>query len=90
MMHAVIAWLTSPTLGFVLKVFGGVTAAAFGVLGVGAETRDVLGRLNRKGWIALTGILVGGILAMGTSVYEAIPRRLATRLPQERFADVRL
>ncbi len=51
-------------------MFAGVTTAAFGILGVGTKTREDDGRLNRKGWIALIGVLVGGILAVGTSVYE--------------------
>ena len=62
--------LTSPAVGFLLKLFAGLTTAAFGILGVGVKTREDDGRLNQKGWIALIGILVGGILAVGTSVYE--------------------
>ena len=70
MWDKLISSLTSPTTGFLLKLFGGLTAAAFGILGVGAKTREDDGRLNCKGLIALIGILVGGILALGTSVYE--------------------
>jgi hypothetical protein len=70
MLDKFVTSLTSPTVGFLLKVFAGLTTAAFGVLGVGAKTREDDGRLNRKGWIALIGILFGGVLAVGTSVYD--------------------
>jgi hypothetical protein len=54
----------------VLKLCTGAAAVAFGMLGVGAETRDKRGRLNRKGWISLIGIIVVGILAIMTAVHD--------------------
>jgi hypothetical protein len=64
--------LTSPTFGFLLKLLAGLGAAVFGILGVGAETRDDNGRLTRTGWVALIGIVIAGVLAVSTSVYEFV------------------
>src|SRR5258708_2946331 len=64
--------LGAPTMGFLLKLFAGLAALGFGILGVGAETRDAGGKLTRKGWIALIGIIVAGILALGTSISEFV------------------
>lgn len=53
-----------------MKLFAGLATAAFGILGIGTETRDRQGKLTRNGWIALVGIVVAGLFAIGTSVYE--------------------
>ena len=65
-----IEFFTSETFGFLLKLFAGLATAAFGILGIGTETRDRQGKLTRNGWIALIGIVVAGLFAIGTSVYE--------------------
>jgi hypothetical protein len=68
--NELITYFTSPTFGFLLKLFAGLATAGFGLLGVGAKTREDNGHLNRSGWIALIGITVAGALAISTSVYE--------------------
>lgn len=88
MLHNFVTWLTSPLVGFLLKLLGGLAAAAFGVLGVGVKTRNDNGELNRNGWVALVGILVGGVLAVGSSVYDFIggqKKEADDRLRQERL-----
>jgi len=70
MVHKITTQLTSPTFGFLLKLFAGLATAGFGMMGIGVETREANGQLNRKGHIALIGIIVSGILAVGTSIYE--------------------
>ena len=69
-MKTIVEFFTSDTFGFLLKLFSGLAAAAFGILGIGTKTREDNGRLTRNGKIALTGIIVAGFLAIGTSVYE--------------------
>src|SRR5450631_104809 len=57
--------------GFLLKLLSGLASAAFGMMGVGAETRDkTSNKLTRKGWIALTGVIVSGLIGIVTAVYE--------------------
>src|SRR3984893_9718605 len=56
--------------GFLLKLFSGLAAAAFGMLGIGTKTREADGRFTRSGKIALVGIIVAGLLGVGTSVYD--------------------
>ena len=62
--------LTSPSVGFLLNLFAAIGAAAFGVLGIGAKTRDHNGHLTRNGWIALIGLLVAALFAIGKSIYD--------------------
>jgi hypothetical protein len=66
----ILDFLTSETAGFLLKLFAGIAAAAFGILGVGTKTRQDDGKLTPSGRTALIGIVVAGILAIGTSVYD--------------------
>jgi len=68
----ILSYFQSSTFGFLLKLFTGLAAALFGILGVGANVRDQNGRLNRKGWTALIGIVIAGLLAVATSVYDFI------------------
>jgi len=69
-MGGLTTFLQSSAFGFLLKLFAGLAAAGFGIMGVGVETRAESGALNRKGWIALVGIIVAGLLAVVTSIYE--------------------
>jgi hypothetical protein len=61
-------FLQSESFGLLLKSATAVSAFAFGMLGLGAETRhkdgELKGKLNRKGWIALIGMAVAGVLAI--------------------------
>src|SRR5438093_2912777 len=63
-------FLKSDTFGFYFKVVSGLAATVFGMLGIGTKTREDNGKLTRNGKIALTGIIVSGICALGSSVYE--------------------
>lgn len=69
-MKTILDFFTSETAGFLLKLFAGIAAAAFGMLGIGTKTREDDGRLTTNGRIALIGIVVAGVLAIGTSVYD--------------------
>jgi hypothetical protein len=69
-MKAIFDYFTSDTFGFLLKLLTAVAAAAFGMLGIGTKVRNEDESLNGYGWTALVGIIVAGILAIGTSVYE--------------------
>jgi len=66
----IVDFFTSEMFGFLLKLFSGLAAAAFGMLGIGTKTREDDGRLTRNGKIALAGIIVAGLLGVGTSVYD--------------------
>jgi len=63
-------FLTSPSFGFVLKFVAAIAAAGFGIFGVGAKTREDNGQLNAKGRIAIYGIILAAILAVGTGIYD--------------------
>ena len=69
-MRGTIEFLRSSAFGFLLKICAGMAAAAFGILGIGTTTREENGRLNRNGWTALIGIVIAGILGIGTSLYD--------------------
>ena len=69
-MKTVADFFTSEIFGFLLKIFSGLAAAAFGILGIGTKTREDDGRLTRNGKIALTGIIVAAVLGVGTSIYD--------------------
>lgn len=55
-------FLSSPTFGFLLKLFSGLAAAGFGILGIGTKTRLDSGKLTKEGKVALVGILVAGAI----------------------------
>ena len=78
------ALLTSPTFGFLLKLFAGLATAGFGMMGIGVQTRNNNGRLNGKGCTALIGIIVAGVLAVGTSVYDFAVEQEKERVEQRR------
>jgi hypothetical protein len=66
-----LTFLTSPTIGFLLKLFTGIAAAGFGLFGFGIDGRDKETRkLTRNGRIAFVGIVVAGCLAIATSIYD--------------------
>jgi hypothetical protein len=69
-MQKLFDFLTTPLFGFLLKLFAGIATAAFGLLGIGATTRDAGGRLTPSGKTALVGILVAAFLALGSVVYD--------------------
>jgi hypothetical protein len=69
-MNTLKTFFASPLFGFLLKLVSGLAAAGFGLFGIGTKTRDDKGKLTRDGWIALIGVLVAGIIASVTSVYE--------------------
>jgi hypothetical protein len=71
--------LNSPLVGFLLKLFAGLAAAGFGILGIGTTTRTSTGSLNKNGKIALFGICVAGLLAIGTSVNDFASQQAAER-----------
>jgi hypothetical protein len=71
-MSAITAFFMSSTFGFVLKLLAGVAAAAFGILGIGAKTRDDAGHLRREGKIALIGILVATLIGGVSTVYDFV------------------
>jgi hypothetical protein len=87
-MKSLLDFLTSATFGFLLKFFTTIAAAGFGILGIGAKTRDDNGRLTKNGKIALWGIIVSAMLAGAAAVYEftkgqreaAVERRKGQRL----------
>jgi len=60
----------SPRFGFATKSLAAIAGAGFGILGVGAKTRDDAGKLTNKGWLALTGIVVAGVFALAASVND--------------------
>jgi len=83
-----IGFLTSPTVGFLLKLGSGVAAAGFGIFGIGATTRSADGLLTIKGKIALAGIVVAGMLAIGTTIFDFVAGQSAeqaARLRAERL-----
>jgi hypothetical protein len=67
---AVQSAFASPTVGFLLKLIAGVATAGFGILGIGAKTRDDSGRLTKEGTIALTGIVLSAFIGAASSVYD--------------------
>lgn len=69
-MKMILDALTSETAGFLLKLFSGIAAAAFGMLGIGTKTREDNGAFTPNGRIALIGIVIAGLFAIGTSVYD--------------------
>lgn len=64
---SITAFLTSATVGFVLKLLAGLSGAAFGVLGLGAKTRDDEGKLTRQGWVALYGIIASLLIGAASA-----------------------
>jgi hypothetical protein len=75
-MHNLYEYLTSPLVGFVLKIAALLATAGFGLMGVGVTTRDADGRLTRSGRVALAGVVVAATLSLATVVYDyAIQQR---------------
>jgi hypothetical protein len=63
-------FLTSATFGFGLKSVAGLSATAFGVLGLGAEARDDHGKLTRQGWVALHGLIISFLIGAVSATYD--------------------
>lgn len=76
--------ISTPTTGFLLKLFAGLATAGFGLLGIGSVTRDHAGKLTRSGWIAFTGILVGAVFVVGACLYDFVTGQESERLTKIR------
>jgi hypothetical protein len=83
-------FLASDTFGFILKLFSGLAAAAFGMLGIGTKTREDSGKLTCNGRIALTGIVIAGLLALGTSIYDFTTGQKKAQQERQREKESRL
>jgi hypothetical protein len=70
LVHKLLTLLSSPWVGFLLKAFGGGAALIFGLLGLGANVRDVNGVVTDKGRLLRKGIIIGGALAIASVVYD--------------------
>jgi hypothetical protein len=57
--------------GPTLKLLTGLAATVFGILGIGTRTRDRQGKLNANRWIAFVGIILAGLFALGTTIYDS-------------------
>jgi hypothetical protein len=62
----------------------GISAAAFGVLGIGTKTRDDDGSLTRQGNLALIGILVSLFIGAASSVYDFATSKESARIEQQK------
>jgi hypothetical protein len=51
-----------PLSDFFLKLFSGLAATAFGILGIGTKTRHDSGKLTKEGKVALADILIAGAI----------------------------
>lgn len=78
-MHKLLDALTSPFVGFLIKCIAGVATAYFGLIGIGAKTREDDGSLTPKGRLALIGFLVSGTLALGSVCYDYFSAQKAAR-----------
>jgi hypothetical protein len=83
-MTAITAFFTLSTFGFVLKLLAGIAAAAFGILGIGAKTRDDAGHLRREGKIALVGILVATLIGGVSTVYDFVTAQKTAEVERRR------
>lgn len=73
------ALVGNSAFGLWTKIIAAIGAAAFGILGVGKDTR-LAGKLTRTGWIALIGIVVSGELALTSTFSDAISGEKKDRL----------
>jgi hypothetical protein len=69
---AVFVFLSWPTFGFLLKLFSGLAAAGFGILGIGTKTRLDSGKLTKEGKVALVGILVAGAIGSIATINDFV------------------
>jgi len=83
-LHKFTEFLTSPAFGFYVKFIAGFAAAGFGLMGVGAKTRNDDNSLTSKGRIALVGILVSGFFAAASVTYDYFVAQKAARSEAER------
>jgi hypothetical protein len=72
-MQKLIDLFTLPVVGFLLKLFAGIAAAVFGIIGLGRDARDkASGELTPKGRIARIGIIAAGALTVGSVTYDYV------------------
>jgi hypothetical protein len=57
-------------VGFCLKLLGIAGSGIFGIIGLGRESRDKDGTLNRRGKLALVGIVISSLIAGLSGVYD--------------------
>lgn len=69
-MNNLVSFFQQPVVGFLLKLLAGIATAIFGIIGLGRDVRTKAGSLTPKGRIALIGIIVAGVLAAGSGVYD--------------------
>jgi hypothetical protein len=80
--------LTSAASGFVLKLVAGLSAAAFGVMGLGTKARDDRGKLTRQGGVALYGLIISFLIGAISATYDFMVSQKAadeTRRRNERL-----
>jgi hypothetical protein len=61
------------------KLLGALFSAIFGIYGIGAQTRNENGQLNRAGWISLVGLVVSMVVTVTGQYLE----------DQEHFSDAK-
>jgi hypothetical protein len=83
-LNKITEFLTSPAFGFYVKFIAGFAAAGFGLMGVGAKTRNDDNSLTGKGRIALVGILVSGLFAAASVTYDYFVAQKAARSETEK------
>jgi len=69
-MKEITVFFESPLVGFLLKFLTGLAAAIFGIVGLGKNARDKKGNLTPIGKTARWGIILAGLLAIATSIYD--------------------
>ncbi len=84
MRKEIFIFLTSSAFGFVLKLVAGIATAGFGILGIGAKTRDDAGRLTSEGKVALIGILISAIIGGASGVYDFVSGQRAAEVERQK------
>jgi len=76
-MSAVLDWL---------QAAGSFITMIFGMYGVGVKARDGAGRLTKEGRIVLVGIVLGGLVAISTAVWQTYTRQISAAAERARFS----
>src|SRR5580698_8137580 len=69
-MSGIAHFFSQPLVGFILKLLAGIATAVFGIIGLGRDSRKPNGNLSALGYIALGGIVLAGLFAVGSSIYD--------------------